>query len=79
MTRLPARPKKANPIVRFSYWLSRVRTGKIADPLAVRAHHPWVMMSYGTYELMFERANRVDKRVHVLAASKVSAMIGCHW
>jgi len=77
--RLHARPKKANLIVRFSYWLSRVRTGKIAAPFAVRAHHPWVMMSYGTYELMFERAHRLDKRVHVLASTKVAALVGCHW
>lgn len=77
--RLRARPKKANPIVWISYWMSRLKTGKIAEPFGVRAHHPWVMMSYGTYELMFERAHRLDQRLHVLASTKVAAMVGCHW
>ena len=79
MTRLRARPTGANLIVRFAYWVSRLRTGKIAEPVAIRAHHPWVMMSYGTYELMFERAHKLDKRLAVLAAARVAAMVGCHW
>jgi len=79
MARLRARAKSANPIVRVSYWLSRVTTGKVAEPVGVRAHHPWVMMSYGTYEMMFLRAHKLDKRLHVLAAHRVAAMIGCHW
>ena len=79
MTRLRARGKDANLIVRFSYWVSRLRTGKVAEPVAVRAHHPWVMMSYGTYELMFERAHKLDKRLAVLAAGRVAAIVGCHW
>lgn len=77
--RLRSRPKKGNPIVRIAYWISRVRTGKIAEPYAVRAHHPWLMMSVGTYELMFERAHRLNKRLQVLATTKAAAMVRCHW
>lgn len=79
MARLRARPKKGNVIVRVAYWVSRVRTGKIAEPFAVRAHHPWVMMSYGMFELMFERSRKLDDKLEVMASTKVAAMIGCHW
>ncbi len=79
MTRLRARSKKGNVIVRLSYWISRIRTGKVAEPVAVRAHHPWVMMSYGTYELMFDRARRLDQTLAHLAATRVAGLIGCHW
>lgn len=78
-TRLRARPRKGNLIVRLSYWISRLKTGKVAEPAAVRAHHPWVMMCYGTYELMFDRAHKLDKKLAVLAAHKVASMVGCHW
>lgn len=79
MARLRARHKKGNIIVRISYWISRLKTGKIAKPVAIRAHHPWVMMSYGTFELMVERAHKLDKKLAIFASTRVAGMIGCHW
>ena len=41
MTRITGIPEqKANIFVRFAYWLSKKRGGKIVEPLAVAAHHP---------------------------------------
>jgi hypothetical protein len=43
MSHIPGVPEhKANIFVRFAYWLSKKRIGKVVEPLAVTAHHPWI-------------------------------------
>jgi hypothetical protein len=78
MTRIPGVPKqRANLLVRFAYWLSQKRVGKIVEPLAVTAHHPWILRGYGAYEFALERAQLVPARLKALASVKAATLIGC--
>ena len=78
MARIAAVPEsKANLFTRFAYWFSKRRMGKVAEPLAVTAHHPWIFRGYGTYEFALERSRLVDARLKALAGLKAAALIGC--
>jgi hypothetical protein len=70
-------PNKAGVFVRFAYWYSRRRLGKVAEPLTIAAHHPWIFQGYGVYEFALDRARRVDARLKALASIKAAALVGC--
>ena len=69
--------QKANIFVRLAYWLSKKRVGKVVEPLAVSAHHPWILRGYGAYELALERAHLVEGKLKALASIKAATLIGC--
>jgi len=68
---------QASLTTRLAYRFARRRLGKVPEPLTVVAHHPWVARAYGAYEMAFERARLVDRRLKVLAQIKAAALIGC--
>jgi hypothetical protein len=70
-------PARAGLFVRFVYWYSQRRFGKIAAPAAVAAHHPWIFRAVGGFEFALERARLVNKRLKALAGIKAAALIGC--
>ena len=72
---VPAR--RAGFLARLAFRYSRRSLGAVAEPLAVAAHHGWVLAGYGAYEFALERAARVDARLKVLAELKAGAMVGC--
>ena len=49
--------------VRLAYWFSQRRLGKVADPLRITGHHPWVSFGYGIFELAGEHAQLVKSRL----------------
>jgi alkylhydroperoxidase family enzyme len=51
--------------------------GKVPEPLAVAAHHPWIFRGYTSYEFALGRARRVDARLKALAELKAAALVGC--
>ena len=69
--------KRAGLLVRFAYWFSRRRFGKVAEPLSVTAHHPWIFRAYSSFEFMLDKAKLVDPKLKALAAIKAAALIGC--
>jgi AhpD family alkylhydroperoxidase len=71
----PARTR--NPIASFAYRVSRRRYGHVLGPLAVTAHHPLLLAGYSTFELALERADRIDRRLEELAATRAATMTGC--
>jgi hypothetical protein len=71
--------EKANPLVRAAYRYSRRRMGRVVEPLAVAAHHPWVFMGSSTFEFCVERSKLVDPRLKELAALKAATLVGCPW
>ena len=78
MARIDGVPEsKAGLLVRFAYWFSRRRLGRVPEPLAVAAHHPKILQAYGAYEFALERARLVDKRLKALAGIKAAALVGC--
>lgn len=70
-------PERAGLLVRLAYWFSRRMVGKVPEPLAVTAHHPWIFRAYGSYEYSLSRARRVDAKLKALASIKAAARIGC--
>ena len=68
-----------NPLVRSSYFYSRRQTGEVMEPLRVFAHHPTLMMGYGTLEMAAERSHRTDERLKHLAELRAGALVGCEW
>jgi hypothetical protein len=69
--------QKANIFVRLAYWFSRKRVGKVVEPLAVSAHHPWIFRGYGAYEFALERAHFVEGKLKALASIKAATLVGC--
>ena len=76
--RLEPAPSKGL-IRRFSYWYSKRRFKKVLTPVAIRAHDPYSLVAFGNFELAFERAKRVDKRLKWLAQQKVAELVECNW
>lgn len=70
-------PGRAGLMVRLAYWFSRRMFGKVAEPLAITARHPWIFRAYGSYEYGLSRARRVDAKLKALAGVKAAARIGC--
>jgi len=68
---------RAGLLTRFAYWFSNRRFGKVAEPLAVAAHHPQIFQAYSAYEFMLERARLVEPRLKVLAEIKAATLVGC--
>ncbi len=80
MARIDRVPEReAGPFGRFAYRLSRRRFGEVAEPLAVMAHHPRLLLGYGMFELAFERSNLVDERLKNLAVLKAATIVGCEF
>ena len=68
---------RAGWFARLGYWFSMRRFGRVAEPLAVAAHHGAIVFGYSTYELALDRARLVDKRLKTLASLKAAALVGC--
>jgi hypothetical protein len=51
--------------------------GKVAEPLRVTAHHPWIFRAYGSYEYALGKATRVDPKLKALAGVKAATLVGC--
>jgi alkylhydroperoxidase family enzyme len=68
---------KVSFFVRLAFWFSQRRFGKVADPLRITGHHPWVSFGYGIFELAGERAHLVESRVKDLAQIKAATRVGC--
>ena len=69
--------RRAGIMQRLAYWYARRRVGKVPEPMAVKAHHPWIFRAYGAYEFALERSRRVDGKVKALASLKAAALVGC--
>jgi AhpD family alkylhydroperoxidase len=68
-----------NPVLWFTYWMTRRQTGRVLDPIKVTAHSPKLLAGWGTFELMTERADRAPRRVKELASMKAAQLAGCEW
>jgi len=49
----------------------------VPEPLAIAAHHGWIMQAVGAYEFALGRSRSVEARLKVLAELKAAALIGC--
>jgi hypothetical protein len=78
MARIKALPeRKAGLLARLAYRFSRRRLGEVAEPLAITARHPGLLLGYGVFELALARSHRVDERLKEMAALKAATLVGC--
>jgi hypothetical protein len=69
--------QKASLFVRFTYWFTRRKFGKMLHTVAVTAHHPRLLQGVGLYELHLERCTKVPVALKELASVRVALLIGC--
>ena len=68
---------RAGVFLRLAYRFAKRMVGKVPEPLAVAAQHPWIFRGYSAYEFMLGRAKLVDQRLKILAEIKAATLIGC--
>ncbi len=74
------RPRRPGPLTRLAWRLARRKSGgRLPEPVALMAHNPRLMHTYGALELGFEGSKRAPKRLKHLAELKASAVCGCEW
>jgi alkylhydroperoxidase family enzyme len=80
MTRIEGVPaRKAGPLVRLVYRLSRRRLKRDVDPVAVYAHAPGLLIGYGMFEQATGKQSHVEERLKVLAETKAAAVVSCEF
>ncbi|MBZ5592887.1 MAG: hypothetical protein LAP39_11670 [Acidobacteriia bacterium] len=70
-------PGQAGLFVRFVYWLTRRKVGRVVLPIKIAAHHPRLLRSVGEMEAGQMAARSVDAALKSLAELKVAMQIGC--
>lgn len=75
ITGMPER--KAGLLARLAYRYSRRHFGRVAEPLAVSAHHVWTLLGYSVFEWTVARSSGVDTGIKELAALKAATLVGC--
>jgi AhpD family alkylhydroperoxidase len=71
--------ERAGLLARAAYRYSRREFGAVTEPLRLYAHHPRILSGYAGLEYATERADRVPRRLKVLAATKAAALAGCEF
>jgi alkylhydroperoxidase family enzyme len=80
MTRIEGIPtRKAGPLVRLVYRLSRRQLGRDVDPISVYAHAPRLLIGYGMFEQATAKQHRVEERLKALAETKAAAVVNCEF
>jgi alkylhydroperoxidase family enzyme len=80
MTRIEGIPaRKASPLVRLAYRMTRRQLGRDVDPVAVYAHAPGLLLGYGMFERATGKQGRVEERLKVLAETKAAAVVSCEF
>jgi AhpD family alkylhydroperoxidase len=80
MTRIEGVPaRKAGPVVRLIYRLSRRQLGRDVDPIPVYAHAPRLLIGYGMFEQATAKQHRVEERLKALAETKAAAVVNCEF
>ncbi len=80
MARIEGIPEsEAKGMLRLVNWMTRRRLGKTAEPMAIMAHHPWVLRSYLGFEFGLDRSRQLDAKLKELAQMKAATLVGCPW
>jgi AhpD family alkylhydroperoxidase len=81
MARIPGVPAdRAGMVGRMVYRLAERRFGAVPEPLAVAAHHPWLLRAGLVAEAAYQRAaRRLPGSLRELAVYRVAMVVGCSW
>lgn len=67
----------AGLFVRFAYWVTRRKLGKLPAPLQIVAHHPRNLWGYAEMEQAQAAGRTVSPVLKHLAQLRVATRIGC--
>jgi 4-carboxymuconolactone decarboxylase len=80
MTRIEVVPaRKAGPIVKLIYRMTRRQFGRMMDPIAVYARTPRLLIGYGMFEQATAKQKRVPERLKALGELKAAAVVNCEF
>lgn len=81
MPRIPVKKtSEAGLFLKLAYRIAGRRYGAVPEPMAVTAHHPGLLRTSMTHEVLAERASKkVPANVRDLAVYRVATRIGCSW
>jgi AhpD family alkylhydroperoxidase len=80
MTRIEGVPaRKAGPIAKTIYMLTRRQLGRMMDPIAVYAHAPRLLVSYGMFEQATAKQGCVQEHLKALGELKAAALVNCEF
>jgi hypothetical protein len=78
MARIPGvEAAQAGWLVRFIYWMTKRKVGRVILPVKIMAHHPRILRGIGSMEMAQEAAQTVDARLKCLVQVKAAQRIGC--
>jgi hypothetical protein len=63
--------------VRFVYWMTKRKMGKIVEPVRIVAHHPGLLWGYGQMEQSMAGSHRIGESLKSLAEIRAAALVGC--
>ena len=69
--------EQAGLFVRFIFWMTRRKIGRVVLPIRIAAHHPRLLRAVGEMESGQMAARTVDGSLKALASVKVALLIGC--
>jgi hypothetical protein len=78
MARIEGVPsEKAGLFIRFAYWMTKRKIGRVIEPIRITAHHPRLLRAMAWMEMGQEAARSVPAPLKMLAQVKVAMLIGC--
>jgi hypothetical protein len=63
--------------VRFIYWLTKRKVGKVVTPVRVTSNHPRILWGYGQMEQALLASKSVDHTLKGLAELRAATLVGC--
>jgi hypothetical protein len=63
--------------LRFIFFLTQHKVGKVVMPVRVLANHPRILFGYGMLEDSLGRSHLVEEALKDLAQIRVATLVGC--
>ena len=69
--------EEASFVVGQVFRIARKRTGEVPEPLRIMAKSGGTMWGAGLFQMAFDRAQTVDRKLKTLACIKAASTVGC--
>ncbi len=67
----------ARQLIKFAYWRTKRRVGKVVMPVQIVANHPKLLWGYGMMEQTLMGSRLVDTAIKNLVQLRAATLIGC--
>jgi len=69
--------EQAGLLVRFMYWMTKRKVGRVVTPVKILAHHPGLLRAQAAMEMGQMGARSAPSALKALVQIKVAMLIGC--